>query len=885
MPHSALYNTDKLIKTISVGDNKYEFRLDAGVLINHLFPEYQAASTESSITALSESSESPILPAPQMPILPTENTYRDLSDLFREVNDAQFNIVSTRNNEENAWVRDATAALPLAERMPHNAPVIEANNAVLRCLSRLRPIDYAVNHACLPEAADLIRQTLKKQFADFLKDSLNVVDLAIDDKQKLARINELETTFNTDLLKALYDADLTAGVETKEEAESLLFYYRNLGSLLDPTMAMVTRTYDEASHLTLEEAQFPVTQKTPLQHTAIKALEKKHRHTPLDGALAAEKADNIFAGLINADDRSLPAQTRKTHLAGAKNAFIVRNRLLRKNDPEAPEEVIDTLWLARVASPVYVGKGYEAEVVQQHTDENLVQLLAAGHRLMGAAAQQLHLTCLNTDLPWDNEDTIVHGVKQAAAHGICQTSLVPVNIFGTFLQAHVHGAPPEARVPFQKATRLERAAQIVYAQAKTPGTMSALNCASAQDRSGGVVVATERHWMEEQNIAHNLGLASQNIEFLLAKSGNAAEIATHHVHGSSGLKDDSLPHNYPFFGGRRFGRSAFAKETTAQLYRDSAQTNKINHVGNIDFLEIPTKTSLSVFKNLLRTYQQTLATLSPKCTLLKSTTIPTQNTVGLIDCPTNTAYVFANNQLYYIDKEKKHCDSLPLGKEILEWFKKTYEENLSDGQISLTPDELSKLVFLSDHDRGRLMALLHETSALINKTLLDQDLNSISPKQLAYFQEILWHSTEALKRPGDLTHIPALMELTEDMSKEFGPRVNKTLRKSVIFTAALIIGIAAFALAPLTSFASVFLLPIALSLLWYDNYLDKQNKTADLTKHLEHFVDLHQDINEKGLSDEHPAETDADERLPTSPTVRDDDDDDYDDSDRKFSVP
>ena len=93
------------------------------------------------------SQETPPLCIPQERIrkqLDSGCSYLAISDLLREANDAQFGIVSTYDEANTAWVRDATDSIPLSKRIPHDHPVLDANNALLRCLSRLRPIEFAI---------------------------------------------------------------------------------------------------------------------------------------------------------------------------------------------------------------------------------------------------------------------------------------------------------------------------------------------------------------------------------------------------------------------------------------------------------------------------------------------------------------------------------------------------------------------------------------------------------------------------------------------------------------------------------------------------------------------------------------------------------------------
>ena len=255
-------------------------------------------------------------------------------------------------------------------------------------------------------------------------------------------INTLERDFNTFLIKQLHEANLTQGVTTKEDAEKLLFHYRNLSSLLVPARTMVTLTYDKTNDVLHRETQYPVTKKTQAQKAAIEQLSDinpyplkvdKTAHTAQKQAM--QVADSLFMDLMLQDDRALPAQTRKTHLAGAKNAFIVKNELFFDAAAKGIKPDADsTLWLARTGVPVYVGKGETAERIQFHTRENIEQIRSAATKLTDKNLT-LHLTTLNTNTFLEKQSKMI-GVLKAVIredkNSKDSMSIASTNIQGTF---------------------------------------------------------------------------------------------------------------------------------------------------------------------------------------------------------------------------------------------------------------------------------------------------------------------------------------------------------------------------------------------------------------------------------------------------------------------
>lgn len=542
------------------------------------------------------------------------NIYTGISDLLREMNEAQFGIIATYDKGSHAWVRDTTEAKSLDERLAHDHPIIEANQALLRCLARLRSIEYAIvqKYGTEHSLSQSIQQTLKMSFAQLLHDMISASDYLkpIEAKKK---IKHNEAVFNTLLLKQLHQAELTQGCETKTQAKRLLQHYRNLSSLLEPARKMVTISYghqnnvlDGQKKILHRETHYPVTKKTPIQKQVLKklAVSTSYPFGKNNGdfqLLAMEEADSLFAKLLKRDDTMLPAQARKTHLVGVKNAYIVKHEIIPLN--EAPRENFlekiaqlqatpeNTLWLARSGSPVFIGKGEDSQSIQTHTDENIKQILNEAKSLSHLSDKDklsLHVTILNTNSLIEKQHTIVKHVKKYQDDNTPYTwSYIPTNIEGTLRVAMINQQVQNtlqisAELPFDKPARVKKAAKVILA-AVQPNQLSLAHCASGQDRTGTALERATQDWIQNryqtlQSTLNKKGFKINSSRHLIkkfrAESSNAAEIASHLVPGSSGMKDDSR-------AGNVLGKGLLSE----QFYRKSAQMNKKDPVNDVPFLK------------------------------------------------------------------------------------------------------------------------------------------------------------------------------------------------------------------------------------------------------------------------------------------------------------
>ncbi|MDF1678324.1 MAG: hypothetical protein P1U32_06475 [Legionellaceae bacterium] len=595
-----------------------------------------------------------------------QDAYRKLMDEYTRKNDSYFNIHSLRYTDasgRDVWVRDATQALALddSSRPRHDDIEIETNNMLMRCLSRLRAIDYAVSQTENP-VLDMSHPTEEgRSRRTVIRDTLRIVLIelqqgAITSEMTTERLHELETTFNTRLIEQLHEANLTEGCFDAQSAEELLFYYRALSSVLDPAMPLITLTYDAESGMLNRESQYPVTVKTQAQKDAISTLKKVEAHPKEASAhtahsLAKQRADACFADSLADDTRMLSAQARKTHLVGVKNAFIVNSETefnVHKFEEadgqhfrERPLEGLGDptpLWLARTASPVFVGRGEGAAARNLQTRENLQQIYETGYAYTVDNEEVLsrhgiHLTVLNTDSKHEKQDVILSSLRDEISNNPDsphEMSNVPTNDLGTVplpsywvrLNLKIRDAfhARKSREHFgwtlgQKANRLKIAVDAMFAAAQS-GYLSVVNCASGQDRTGTVVEKTLqeeilekwRVWFESVNKRapnrEEVEVQRERIQAMRARGFNAAIIATHMAPGSPGMKSNSKANNLSVDGKRTFGPRA-----EKEFYLSSANTNKENKVGNVSFLKSPRELARAEFderRNRLRAALNTL---------------------------------------------------------------------------------------------------------------------------------------------------------------------------------------------------------------------------------------------------------------------------------------
>ena len=558
--------------------------------------------------------------------------YRDTMDALRIKSDAMFGITSKRilrPLEGDVWVRDATQAYDLnaAERPSHEHISIDANNTLLRMLTRLRPIDYMLSQQSPPQVA--LRDKIKNKFDEYQGYIKLFSDPSshgqADRDAAIKGIKKAEESFSTFLVERLHEANLTKGCVTQKDAEALLAHYKVLYSVLDPAMPMITLTYDHATHMLQRETHYPITKKKSFQKKYLDELKTVIPH-PLDDEKnahtvrheAEQLADACFADLIVADDRMLTSQARKSHLVGVKNAFIVkveterafnadggeRMRAVLADDPLSWMDDKNPLWLGRMAVPVYVGKGEkDADKINNHVKANLEQLLMASNTYMPHRGSKIHLTTLNTYTNMDGEkqDVMIDGLRQAMEGTASEVSVIPTNDVGMFYTPRLAQSIQHKGYmqPGQKADRLDLAVNVTLEAQQQKQTLSFVNCAGGADRTGTVIEkAIQQHTAKKMNVNPSV------VEAMRARGFNSAEIAHHMVPGTPGMKPCSKANNW--FG---WGRKTFSDVAAREFYLKTADLNKKNKINHVECFNQPSELARQAYDRDRRALEVQLASI------------------------------------------------------------------------------------------------------------------------------------------------------------------------------------------------------------------------------------------------------------------------------------
>jgi hypothetical protein len=565
-----------------------------------------------------------------------EGRYSQLDQLLRADVDAQFGII--RVIEANgryptgfAALRDATEAKAITDPSINHHRV-EADNMLLRALGRLRGIDHVLMEK-EKETLDRgekdvyarLRKQLKDDFTQLSDSAFRYAEIAkstegSDPKEKkkaFALYNEglknLENNFNTQTLcSVLHEANLDEQCAKKKDYEKLLFHYRNLAALLDPAVSLVTISYDKDNKVLHRITQDPITQKLPEQKRDIQADMSKTVLFPVGDErnfqtmqnMAMQEANRHFATLAASDDRMFGAQTRKTHLHSAKNAFFVTNELLFNVTPaqltkqtvvETRANLEDTQQFTRSATPVYIGKGETDARVQESTRRNIEQIRQFVIKKQNLSVDEanklkMHYTCLVTDSPLASQNVMIRHGYDATRRGPAgnDISYIPCNWDGTHrrldLAASVgtQGIPSIHPTPSNQAERYRRAAQVSNIIRGKDNVFELVTCASGQDRTETESERASQEWARERYRTNGVNLSAtpaelkkhgDAVEQTRATSRNSAEINAHVVGGSRGCKGDSR------------GKTAlidydnlYSRDTDQAMYLASAKTNKGNKV-------------------------------------------------------------------------------------------------------------------------------------------------------------------------------------------------------------------------------------------------------------------------------------------------------------------
>lgn len=487
-----------------------------------------------------------------------------------------------------AYVRDACNATPTVE---HDGRVTRAKIAMFqRTFQTMRAVLYDPSEK-LPVLKTL-NAFINKHYRELLTFDYNDLDA----------IEAQEIAFNTLLIAVLIKTS-SASMTTNDHAK-LLAHYRDLSSVLDPAVSVVTVTQYEMhageKYYHLEQAH-PITQKTEKQKNEINSIR---------GTDYLSLATETFKGLIQKDDRRLPAQSRKHIAIGVKNGYVTESKhytvgsdgQIRSDDEKTYQDI-------RHGSLTYVGKQkLTKDELIAYTKDNIEQLELA--YLQSYSGTPLHITILLTDCSIQKQDRILDCAREAIDQLNAGRedgkkiilSNIAVNIPGVFyneqLASEVYrklsiGARLRQGLSHVIRRFLGPLTNIFYAGAMTimgsmlrrwryhdavdlpalveQGHTTSISCASGQDRTGTV------HELKEikRIVKHSKGVISfDEAAYTHAAGGHNVVLASAASPGSPGLKRDSHV------------TGLFPEKVNALLYRQElAKTNKARPVGSCAEIE------------------------------------------------------------------------------------------------------------------------------------------------------------------------------------------------------------------------------------------------------------------------------------------------------------
>lgn len=552
-----------------------------------------------------------------------QNEYRDFARFLFIDSDAidgidshflekspSINKINSQNSVPTglAFLRNAYKAKPLNQQCPANHFLREKNYLLQRVTAIVRGVDYQLR--CLMEI-DInrkghyanLRAQLKKDHVDLVDAILKTVNKADKsikelpenypnrnriikglEKEANQALKNLEKRFNsTKLVNILLLSGLCRTKDINKIPEILL-QNRLLSSTLDPAPSLITYSHFKASpndlnEINLVQVDHPITEKTAKQKQDLQLQnslsdEGKSYHAKKPYPLRLLNA--LYSRLMLLDDRTLPAQSRKTHATTVKNGFI---SYLFVNGSNADEHA--ELKQVRHASLVYVGKGETRDKRIADTVGNLEQVFSTLQK-HDIDSSKYHYQLLVTDYgPADlNHETEITNITSSAIHQYNKThqnslrySITPLNGFGKFQEIFKNFAIPSEKKSglfswlkrrfTTKKIRAHEAANLDLKMHADSG-ISGGNCASGQDRKGTHLTLVKRKFIAALKFVKD-GF-SKKVQARIEEGviGSRHNIVVNHllVPGSAGHKTDSLV------------EGLFGSAATEQMYPESAKTNK-----------------------------------------------------------------------------------------------------------------------------------------------------------------------------------------------------------------------------------------------------------------------------------------------------------------------
>lgn len=247
---------------------------------------------------------------------------------------------TTREDNVNAttiFVRDATNAHSLKNRLPPSHLAHQMSNTLIRALNTLRGIDHLLNfykNSHVEHQHAYLQQVLKNTFINLLEKIKQLQDEPWC-FYKASKLKNLHKQFNSELIKIIHlaglDHDAITAADPEKYYHTLLMHYRNLAATLKPMPAV--KTISKIANNTFIQTVDPITQKTDEQKKALETLDTVTEPTQIkvvnyqsSQPLAIQLANKAFKDFLTNDNTQLGAQARFIIPHGVRHAFWVTNQ-------------------------------------------------------------------------------------------------------------------------------------------------------------------------------------------------------------------------------------------------------------------------------------------------------------------------------------------------------------------------------------------------------------------------------------------------------------------------------------------------------------------------------------------------------------------------------
>lgn len=439
------------------------------------------------------------------------------------------------------YLRDATEAIPLSQRIKPNHFIHNVSNLFLRSLNIVGGVQTALDvykekyQTLYPGMFTDLKNKLTQALLELIQ-ATDTLEAKRSCWNKTKKLDALEAAFNEKVLKVLGQAGLAEGMGYSEnpskEYQALLMHYRYLGSTLKASPAV--KTISLVDDKTIVQTVDPIVEKTYQQKKAMKErIEDAGSKKPNDPYALANQA---FLDRLMADDSQLSPQLRFAFPDTVRQAFQEKTEIFDKT-----KNVISSNSVIRSASTAYVGRDLANEQRLEAAERNLEQIESFAKNKAGVEVVNLHhMPLLESTKRRHHQDIMCNTMRKAAKNKGAGFSLMPVSFFAMvsgwfgYHKAEVPAGLLKSERRFSNDSRMEQAAHMALHLNKK--YILVYGCASNQNRAGTVALTAAAQQLVN---THNANLSFKNAADVFATSGHETFAAAVTCPGSRGMKAES----------------------------------------------------------------------------------------------------------------------------------------------------------------------------------------------------------------------------------------------------------------------------------------------------------------------------------------------------------